>query len=107
LFCVVRQRFSAARLQLVGDGQRGQGVDQQFPDTVVIGAVDRRADALGLFDAVVLTHVGGRASLGWGFSLDATQMPLATRYEKLAIVYRGGVVLRAITLWAAHLSDTP
>jgi len=24
---------------------------------------------------------------------------LATRYDKLAIVYRGGVVLRAITLW--------
>ena len=24
---------------------------------------------------------------------------LATRYDKLAITYRGGVVLRAITLW--------
>ncbi len=24
---------------------------------------------------------------------------LATRYDKLAVVYRGGVVLRAITLW--------
>ena len=32
---------------------------------------------------------------------------LATRYDKLAIVYRGGAVLRAITLWTAHLSDTP
>lgn len=27
---------------------------------------------------------------------------LATRYDKLAITYRGGVVLRAITLWPAH-----
>ena len=32
---------------------------------------------------------------------------LATRYDKLAFIYRGGAVLRAITVWAAHLSDTP
>jgi transposase len=32
---------------------------------------------------------------------------LATRYDKLAIVYRGGAVLRAVTIWLAHLSDTP
>ena len=24
---------------------------------------------------------------------------LATRYDKLAAIYRGGIVLRAITLW--------
>ena len=32
---------------------------------------------------------------------------LATRYDELAIVYRGAAVLRAITLWLPHLSDTP
>lgn len=32
---------------------------------------------------------------------------LATRYDKLAIVYRAAAVLRAVTLWLAHLSDTP
>lgn len=32
---------------------------------------------------------------------------LATRYDKLAIVYRSAAVLRAITLWLPHLSDTP
>lgn len=32
---------------------------------------------------------------------------LATRYDKLAAVYRGAAVLRAITIWLAHLSDTP
>jgi len=32
---------------------------------------------------------------------------LATRYDKLAVVYRGAAVLRAITLWLPHLSDTP
>lgn len=32
---------------------------------------------------------------------------LATRYDKLAIVSRAAAVLRAITLWLPHLSDTP
>ena len=32
---------------------------------------------------------------------------LATRYDKLAIVYRGAAVLRAITIWLKHLRDTP
>jgi len=32
---------------------------------------------------------------------------LATRYDKLAITYRAAAVLRAITIWTAHLSDTP
>jgi transposase len=32
---------------------------------------------------------------------------LATRYDKLATTYRGGVVLRAITLWLQELGDTP
>src|SRR5262249_46223656 len=32
---------------------------------------------------------------------------LATRYDNLAIVYRGGAVLRAITIWLADLSDAP
>jgi putative transposase len=30
---------------------------------------------------------------------------IATRYDKLAATYRGGVVLRAITLWLNHLGD--
>lgn len=32
---------------------------------------------------------------------------LATRYDKLALTYRGGVVLRAITIWLNELGDTP
>ncbi|MBK5239195.1 MAG: transposase [Actinomycetales bacterium] len=32
---------------------------------------------------------------------------IATRYDKLAITYRGGVVLRAITIWLKALGDTP
>ena len=32
---------------------------------------------------------------------------LATRYDKLAITYRGGVVLAAIIIWLRALRDTP
>ena len=32
---------------------------------------------------------------------------LATRYDKLAVVYRAGAVLRAVTLWLKRLGDMP
>jgi transposase len=32
---------------------------------------------------------------------------IATRYDKLALTYRGAVVLRAITIWLKPLGDTP
>ena len=32
---------------------------------------------------------------------------IATRNDKLAITYRGGVVLRAITIWLKVLGDKP
>lgn len=32
---------------------------------------------------------------------------LATRYDKLGIVYRSGVVLNGVIAWLKHLSDTP
>ncbi|MDO5670518.1 MAG: hypothetical protein Q4G50_10995 [Corynebacterium sp.] len=35
----------------------------------------------------------------WSFNDHKQRRGLATRYDKLATVYRGGVVLRAITLW--------
>jgi transposase len=49
----------------------------------------------------------GRNVVERGFNLTKQWRGLATRYDKLAVVYRGGAVLRAITIWAAHLSDTP
>ena len=32
---------------------------------------------------------------------------IATRYDNLAVIYRGGVILRAITIWLKPLGDTP
>ncbi|MBB5617530.1 putative transposase [Chryseoglobus frigidaquae] len=42
-----------------------------------------------------------------GFSDTKQWRGLATRYDKLALTYRGGAVLRAITLWLKQLGDTP
>lgn len=41
------------------------------------------------------------------FNLFKQWRGLATRYDKLALTYRGGVVLRAITIWLKELGDTP
>lgn len=32
---------------------------------------------------------------------------IATRYDKLALTYGGGAVLRVITIWLKELGDTP
>ena len=49
----------------------------------------------------------GRNVIERGFNLTKQRRGLATRYDKLAIVYRGAAVLRAITIWLTHLPDTP
>lgn len=49
----------------------------------------------------------GRNVVERSFCLVKQWRGLATRYDKLAIVYRGGAVLRAITMWTTQLSDTP
>lgn len=41
------------------------------------------------------------------FNLFKQWRGLATRYDKLALTYRGGVILRAITIWLNELRDTP
>nr|WP_279432325.1 transposase [Aeromicrobium phragmitis] len=41
----------------------------------------------------------GRNVVERGFSESKRWSGLATRYDKLALTYRGGVVLRAVTLW--------
>lgn len=42
-----------------------------------------------------------------GFQVFKQWRGIATRYDKLALIYRGGVVLRAIIIWAKELGDTP
>lgn len=42
-----------------------------------------------------------------GFSLFKQWRALATRYDKLALTYRAGIILRAVVIWLAALGDTP
>jgi transposase len=48
------------------------------------------------FDAVIYN---GRSVIERSFNDHKQWRALATRYDKLAVVYRGGVVLLAITTW--------
>jgi len=42
-----------------------------------------------------------------GFNSTKQWRGLATRYDRLATIYRGAAVLRAITLWLKRLGDAP
>lgn len=48
----------------------------------------------------------GRNVIERGFNLTKQWRGLAARYDKLAVIYRGGAVLRAITIWTTYLLDT-
>lgn len=48
----------------------------------------------------------GRNVIERGFCDTKQWRGLATRYDKLAVTYRGAAVLRAITLWFKRLGDT-
>lgn len=49
----------------------------------------------------------GRNVVERNFNVVKQWRGLATRYDKLAIVYRAAAVLRAVTIWLPYLSDTP
>jgi transposase len=66
----------------------------------------RRGSAGGRPPAFDAADYKGRNVIERGFNVVKQWRALATRYDKLAVVYRGGAVLRAITIWAAQLSDT-
>ena len=59
----------------------------------------RRGSAGGRPPAFDAAAYKGRNVVERSFSDHKQWRGLATRYDKLASVYRGGVVLRAITLW--------
>lgn len=59
----------------------------------------RRGRAGGRPPAFDATTYKGRNVVERSFNDHKQWRGLATRYDKLATVYRGGVVLRAITLW--------
>ncbi|SDN63364.1 Transposase DDE domain-containing protein, partial [Nocardioides szechwanensis] len=59
----------------------------------------RRGSAGGRPPAFDAATYKGRNVIERSFNDHKQWRGLATRYDKLAVVYRGGVVLRAITIW--------
>jgi len=49
----------------------------------------------------------GRNVVERSFNTAKQWRALATRYDKLAVVYRGAAVLNAITIWLKAFGDTP
>ena len=66
-----------------------------------IGHRKRRGSAGGRPPAFDPVAYKGRNVIERSFNDHKQWRGLATRYDKLAAVYRGGVVLRAITIWLA------
>lgn len=93
-----------------------RAIRQQLRERRIIAVIPEPSDQQGhrkrrgsrggrppVFDA---TDYRGRNVVERGFHDTKQWRGLATRYDKLAITYRGGAVLRAITLWLKRLKDT-
>lgn len=87
---------------------RRRGIVAVIPEpSDQIGHRKRRGTQGGRRPAFDAQDYKGRNVVERNFNTVKQWRGLATRYDKLAIVYRGAAVLRAITLWLPHLSDTP
>jgi len=67
----------------------------------------RRGRAGGRPPAFGVDAYKGRNVVERSFNAIKQWRGLATRYDKLALTYRGGVVLAAIVTWLRALRDTP
>ena len=87
---------------------RARGITAVIPEPDdQIGHRKRRGARGGRPPAFDATDYKGRNVIERGIHTVKQWRGLATRYDKLAIVYRGAAVLRAITLWLRRLGDTP
>lgn len=79
---------------------RSRGIKAVIPQpSDQIGHRKRRGSAGGRPPAFDATSYKGRNVIERSFNDHKQWRGLATRYDKLATVYRGAVVLRAITIW--------
>ena len=87
---------------------RSRGIAAVIPEKIDQQAGRKRRGSRGgrppVFDAVKYKK---RHVIECGFNLFKQWRALATRYDKLALTYRAGVVLRAVTIWLSALGDTP
>ena len=87
---------------------RGRGIGTVIPEPDdQKGHRKRRGSRGGRPVSYDIEDYKGRNVVERSFNEDKQWRGLATRYNKLALTYRGGAVLRAITLWLKRLGDTP
>jgi len=87
---------------------RSRGIKAVIPEpSDQIGHRKRRGRAGGRPPALDTAACKGRNVVERGFNTFKQWRALATRYDKLALTYRAGVVLRAVVLWLNALGDTP
>ena len=87
---------------------RGRSITAVIPEpSDQVGHRKRRGPRGGRPPSFDSADYRGRNVIERGFCDTKQWRGLATRYDKLALVYRGGAVLRAITLWLKALGDTP
>ena len=87
---------------------RLRGIKAVIPEpSDQIGHRKRRGRAGGRPPALDTVAYKGRNVVERGFNTFKQWRALATRYDKLALTYRAGVVLRAVVLWLNTLGDTP
>lgn len=83
---------------------RSRGIKAVIPEpSDQIGHRKRRGSMGGRPPAFDAENYRGRNVVERSFNNVQQWRGLATRYDKLAIVYRGAAVLRAITIWLRHL----
>jgi transposase len=87
---------------------RRRGIRTVIPEQTTQTAHRRRRGSQGGrpvdYDRELYRH---RNVIERGFNTFKQWRGLASRYDKLAINYRGGAVLRAIVIWLNDLCDTP
>lgn len=87
---------------------RGRGIGAVIPEPDdQKGHRNRRGSRGGRPVSYDIEDYKSRNAVERSFNEDKQWRGLATRYDKLALTYRGGAVLRAITLWLKRLRDTP
>lgn len=87
---------------------RERGITAVIPEpSDQIGHRKRRGSAGGRPPELDIEDYKGRNVIERGFCETKQWRGLATRYDKLATVYRGAAVLRAITQCLNRLGDTP
>ncbi len=85
-----------------------RGIQAGIPEpSDQIGHRKRRGRAGGRPPALDVVAYKRRNVVERGFNTFKQWRALATRYDKLALTYRAGVVLRVVVLWLTALGDTP